>query len=125
MHFIGIIFVFLAAIIHIYMWVLESFLWTKKKTAKKFGLSVHEAKATKELAFNQGFYNLFLAIVTLTGVVLFLTGNWVTGYVLIIAGAGSMVLAGSVLYLSDSKKHRPALVQAVAPIIGILLLSVL
>ena len=123
MHFIGIIFVFIAAVVHVYIWILESFLWTKKKTAKKFGLSVHEAKATKELAFNQGFYNLFLAIVTFIGIVLFLVGNWVPGYVLIIAGAGSMVLAGSVLYLSNSKKYRPALIQATAPIIGIILLS--
>ncbi|MDB5160424.1 MAG: hypothetical protein JWO99_687 [Candidatus Saccharibacteria bacterium] len=125
MHFIGIIFVFLAAIIHIYIWILESFLWTKRETAKMFGLSVHEAKATKALAFNQGFYNLFLAIVTLVGIALFLTGSWVPGYVLIIAGAGSMVLAGSVLYLSDSTKIRAVLVQVTAPIIGIILLSLM
>ncbi|MBB5511754.1 hypothetical protein HD598_000441 [Neomicrococcus aestuarii] len=43
--------------------------WTKPKIRATFGISEAEALATKEMAFNQGFYNLFLAIVTVTGIV--------------------------------------------------------
>jgi putative membrane protein len=125
MYYIGLTFIFIAAIIHVYIWILESFLWTKPKTRRVFGLTVNEAKTSKLLAFNQGFYNLFLAIIVLVGIALFLTKNWVPGYVLIIAGAGSMVLAGSVLFLSDLTKVRATLIQVSAPILGIILISLL
>ncbi len=48
---------------HFYFFILESFLWTKKRTRKIFGLKDLEfAKETKVLAANQGIYNSFLAI---------------------------------------------------------------
>ena len=48
---------------HLYFMVLESFLWTKKRTRKIFGLkSLEFAEETKVLAANQGLYNAFLAV---------------------------------------------------------------
>ena len=58
-----------AALLHVYIWVLESFRWTEPATRKTFGTSAADAEVTKPLAYNQGFYNLFLAIITLSGVV--------------------------------------------------------
>lgn len=50
------------AIEHIYLLVLEMFLWTKPKGIKTFGLESKEyAEKTKVLAANQGLYNGFLA----------------------------------------------------------------
>ena len=54
----------LAAALHVYIWWLESMAWTTPAARKVFGTTPEEAEATKFLAFNQGYYNLFLAITT-------------------------------------------------------------
>ena len=51
----------LLAIEHVYILVLEMFLWTKPRGRKAFGLSPERAEATKIMAANQGLYNGFLA----------------------------------------------------------------
>jgi putative membrane protein len=123
MQIVGLICIVLSVVVHVYIWILESFLWTKLGTRKTFGISEHEAMITKPLAYNQGFYNLFLAIITICGVGLYMT-NRNMGDVLIVAGSGSMVLAGVVLLLSDRTKLRPAFVQIIPPSLGLLLLFI-
>jgi putative membrane protein len=125
MTLLGLILLGLAALIHVYIFVLESVLWTTPRARKTFGINTDaEAEATKPLAFNQGFYNLFLAIVTAIGIVLFATGNTVAGIALLFTGAGSMVLAGLVLIISSPDKARPALVQLVPPALGLIALVI-
>ena len=51
----------LVAVIHIYILVLEMFLWTKPMGRKAFRMSEAQAQDTKVLAANQGLYNGFLA----------------------------------------------------------------
>ena len=63
----GLIVAVLAAVLHVYIFVMESLTWTSPRTRAVFGTTAEEAETTKLLAFNQGFYNLFLAIVTLVG----------------------------------------------------------
>lgn len=112
----------LAAAIHIYIFVLESVAWDWASTRKAFGIrSDAEAAATRPLAFNQGFYNLFLAILVVLGMAFFLTGNTVSGATLYFAGTGSMVAAGLVLLLSNPKLAKAAFVQLTAPALGIIL----
>ena len=56
------IFVGIVAVEHIYILVLEMFLWTTPKGIKTFGLKSKEfAEETSVLAANQGLYNGFLA----------------------------------------------------------------
>ncbi|CAM1373860.1 putative membrane protein [Tenacibaculum litopenaei] len=56
------LFVGLLAVLHIYILVIEMFLWTRPKGIKTFGLKSKEfAEETKVLAANQGLYNGFLA----------------------------------------------------------------
>ena len=56
------IFVGIIAIEHIYILILEMFLWTTPKGIKSFGLKSKEfAEETSVLAANQGLYNGFLA----------------------------------------------------------------
>ena len=62
----ALVFASLAAVLHVYIFVLESFQWTSPRTRATFGTTQEEAETTKLLAFNQGFYNLFLAIVTVS-----------------------------------------------------------
>ena len=54
-------FVFLIAILHIYILILEMFLWEKPAGLKAFGQTQEAAAASKVLAANQGLYNGFLA----------------------------------------------------------------
>ncbi|KAK3349036.1 hypothetical protein B0T25DRAFT_457358 [Lasiosphaeria hispida] len=49
------------ATLHIYILVLEMFLWTKPRGRKAFKLTADFAEKTKALAANQGLYNGFLA----------------------------------------------------------------
>lgn len=55
------IFVALVAIEHVYILVLEMFLWTKPAGLRAFGLTPEFAEQTAALAANQGLYNGFLA----------------------------------------------------------------
>ncbi len=49
------------ALLHVYILVLEMFLWTQPAGRKAFNLSAEFAQASKGLAANQGLYNGFLA----------------------------------------------------------------
>ena len=112
----------LAVVIHIYIWILESFLWTKPATLKTFNITKEVASSSKNLAFNQGFYNLFLAVVAGVGVILFIQGYAGVGKGLVYSGLGSMVLASCVLLASDRTKLRPALIQFTPPAIALVFL---
>ncbi|BDI22328.1 DUF1304 domain-containing protein [Herbiconiux sp. L3-i23] len=114
----------IAALIHVYIFVLESVTWTSARTRRTFGTTPDQAEATRALAFNQGFYNLFLAIVTAIGVVVVAAGSEAVGAALVFAGTLSMAAAGLVLAISDRSKLRAALVQATAPTIAAVLLAV-
>jgi putative membrane protein len=60
MHFSDIL-VLLIALLHVYILVLEMFLWDTPKGMKAFGLTKEFATASKKLAANQGLYNGFLS----------------------------------------------------------------
>jgi len=122
--FAGLFFAGLAALLHVYIWVMESLTWTSSRTRATFGITEEQALATKELAFNQGFYNLFLAIVTVTGIVIGGIGDNYVGLALIFAGTGSMLAAALVLLLSSPEKTRAAITQGILPLIAIVLLGI-
>ena len=58
---LGTILVALIAVLHVYILVLEMFLWDKPYGLKAFGNTPEKAQLTKVLAQNQGLYNGFLA----------------------------------------------------------------
>ena len=51
----------LLALLHVYILILEMFLWDKPQGLRAFGLTQQLATQTKVLAANQGLYNGFLA----------------------------------------------------------------
>ncbi|HYW84889.1 MAG TPA: DUF1304 domain-containing protein, partial [Spirochaetia bacterium] len=59
--------ILLPALIHIYIFVLESLLWGRTRTNKVFAISEEDARVTKPMAFNQGVYNLMLAAAIIVG----------------------------------------------------------
>lgn len=119
----GLILAGLAALVHVYIFVMESVMWTTPRVRVTFGMSEEEALATKTMAFNQGFYNLFLAISVFTGIVLFAVGAHVSGATLVFVGAGSMAAAAIVLLLSSPDKRSAALKQGVIPAVAVIILA--
>lgn len=102
----------LIALIHVYVFALESLLWGKPKTNKLFRVSETQAAANRDFAFNQGFYNLFLAIAIFAGLGLIhargdLGGRWLVDY-----GVLSVFGAGVVLFCTGGGRTRPAIIQA-------------
>ncbi|MEO8093578.1 MAG: DUF1304 domain-containing protein [Pseudolysinimonas sp.] len=122
----GTVFAAIAALIHVYIFVLESVQWSKESTRKVFGIkTAADADLMKPLAFNQGFYNLFLALGVGAGLILILTGGATqAGFGVAIFGLLSMVLAAIVLISSNPKLMRSALIQGAAPLVGVILLVV-
>jgi putative membrane protein len=113
----------LAALVHVYIFVLESVRWEDPATRRVFGTTEEIAALTQPLAYNQGFYNLFLAIVTAAGVAL-VGSHREAGVALLCAGTGSMLAAALVLITSDRSKARAAVVQGLFPALSLLCLLV-
>jgi putative membrane protein len=118
----ALVFAALAALLHIYIFTMESLSWTSPRTRKTFGTTPEEAETTKLLAFNQGFYNLFLAIVAGLGIAGIAMGHKAVGAALIFTGVGSMAAAAVVLLLSAPDKARAAITQGTFPAIAVVLL---
>jgi putative membrane protein len=123
---IGIVFLALAAAIHVLIFGLESIVWRRESTWKSFGVrSQADAEVVRPMAFNQGFYNLFLALGVGAGLVLLGVPNLhQAGHAVALFAAGSMVAAALVLIISSPKLARAAAIQGVAPLIGIVFLTI-
>lgn len=119
---VALIFSALAAALHVYIFVMESLRWTSPRTRAVFGTTAEEAQTTKMLAFNQGFYNLFLAVVATVGGVLMLLGHRSVGAALVLASVGSMLAAAVVLLASAPDKARAAITQGTFPLIAVIAL---
>ncbi|TAP43433.1 DUF1304 domain-containing protein [Arthrobacter sp. S39] len=123
----SLVFAFIAAALHVYIFTMESLTWTRPATWKRFGLaSQADAETTKPLAYNQGFYNLFLAIGAFigTGCVAFAAAGSapsVVGWTLVFSCCGSMLLAAVVLALSGKKYLRAAATQGTTPLLAVVL----
>ena len=119
------VFAFVAIAIHVYIWILESFLWTKPKGREVFNMSEEFAESTKDMAANQGLYNLMLAWVAATGLLAFWFGGLPqVAIALMFAGLGSMAVAGIYLFLTSKDKRKPALIQFTPPLLALIFLLV-
>ena len=87
---IGSILTGVVALIHLYILVLEMFLWDTERGRKAFGTTPEFAKASKVLAANQGLYNGFLAAGLIWGIWLGDAGDPVKIFFLLcVAAAGA------------------------------------
>lgn len=115
---VGVIFALGAAILHVVVFYLESFAWTSDGALKAFNMTKEEAENTQEMAFNQGFYNLLLAIEVFVGVFLMATRN-PAGKVLVTFAVCSMEFAAVLLYITSPNKRSAAIKQAVFPLMAL------
>ncbi|WP_319432627.1 DUF1304 domain-containing protein [Mycobacterium sp. RTGN5] len=120
----ALIFAGLAALLHVYIFTMESLTWTTPRTRATFGTTAEEAETTKLMALNQGFYNLFLAIVSVVGIVAIILGHNGIGAALVFAGVGSMLAAAVVLLASAPDKARAAVTQGAFPLVAVVLLVI-
>jgi len=121
---LGIVFASLAAVIHVVIFFFESVLWKRPAIWGRFGVKDdHDATTLQPMAFNQGFYNLFLAAGTIVGLVLIGVPNFGgAGTALVIFALLSMVAASVVLISSNPKLARAAVTQGAAPLLGVVFL---
>ncbi|HET6598931.1 MAG TPA: DUF1304 domain-containing protein [Burkholderiaceae bacterium] len=101
----------LVALIHVYILVLEMFLWDKPFGRRVFGSSVEFASASKVLAANQGLYNGFLAAGLIWGLSLGPAGHAVQLFFL-----GCVIVAG--LYGAATVGIKILFVQAVPAVLA-------
>lgn len=113
-----------AAVIHVVIFGMESLWWTTPPIRARFRQSPEQAATTKVLAFNQGFYNLFLALGTLAGLALVWTGHPGMGVTLVAWNCLFMLGAAIVLALSAPQMLRGALIQGTAPFVFLLLAAI-
>lgn len=116
----GLIFAAVAAFIHIYIFYLESIAWESERARAAFGTgSVEEARTTKFMAFNQGFYNLFLALLAIVGIAAQAAGSSAVGLTLAFAGTGSMLAAAAVLFIASAPHRGAAVKQGAFPLLAV------
>jgi putative membrane protein len=120
MHVVAIVAAILAAAIHVWFFVLESIQFTQPRVYARFGLhSAEDAAIVRPMAFNQGFYNLFLALGILGGLALVASGQVEAGRAIVLFACATMVGAGVVLLASNRRFLIGASLQALPPLIAV------
>lgn len=105
----------LIALVHVYILVLEMFLWDKPAGLRAFGQTQAAATASKVLAANQGLYNGFLAAGLFWGLSLGASGTAVKVFFLC-----CVLIAG--LYGAATANRKILFIQAIPAAIGLVLL---
>lgn len=107
--------VLLIALLHVYILVLEMFLWDKPRGLRAFGITREFATSTKALAANQGLYNGFLSVGLFWGLYLGTQGQQFKVFF-----ALCILVAG--LYGAATVNQRILFIQAVPAAVALLLL---
>ena len=113
--FISSIFIALIALVHVYILILEMFLWDKPVGLRAFGHTQEKAAMSKVLAANQGLYNGFLAAGLFWGLYLGEAGFGIKVFFLV-----CILVAG--IYGGLTAKRKILYIQALPALIGLLLL---
>lgn len=117
----GMVLAALAAAVHVVIFVLESVRFERPEVHGRFRTRLEDVAAVRPWAFNQGFYNLFLAVGAGVGVVLVATGARDVGAALVLLACGSMLAAALVLVATDRRMARAALTQGLLPALAVVL----
>ena len=115
MQIIANILVALVAIEHIYILILEMFLWTTPRGLNTFGMTLDVAEQSKTLAANQGLYNGFLAAGLIVGL---LASNLEVGYAFKLFFLVCVVIAG--IYGGITVSPRIALIQGLPALLALI-----
>ncbi len=115
-----------AALLHVGFFYLESIVFVRPTVWSRFNIASQEqADIVRPMALNQGFYNLFLGLGIVAGLVLVAAGEGTAGTAIVLFACACMVLAGVVLLATDRRFLSAAALQAVPPLIAIVLAIIL
>ena len=110
-----------AALVHVWFFALESLVFERATVFRRFGLkSAEDAAVVRPMAFNQGFYNLFLAAGIAVGLGLSAAGQESAGRAIVLFACASMVGAGAVLLATNRRFLTAAAIQAGPPLVALL-----
>ena len=113
MHTLATVLVLLVAAIHVYILVLEMFLWRTPRGLRAFDLDQAFADRSAPLAANQGLYNGFLAAGLLWGAV----AADPVGFQVRVFFLGCVIVAG--LFGAATVNRRILIVQALPAVIAL------
>lgn len=114
----------LAALIHLYIYWLERHAYGSARFCRTFNIAERDLPALRAPFHNLALYNLMQALGVLTGITLRLTGiapGVATG--LMLTPLATMSAAGIYLYITAADKRRPALIQALPPLLALAALA--
>jgi putative membrane protein len=112
----------IAALMHVGFFYLESIAFARPTVWARFHIaSQADADVIRPMALNQGFYNLFLGLGIVAGLVLIATGAESAGTAIVLFACSCMVLAGVVLLAMDRRLLSAAAMQALPPLAAIVL----
>lgn len=114
----------LAGLLHVYIFVLESLRFDRPEVHARFRTRTEDVPAVRPWAYNQGFYNLFLAIGAFAGVLVAATGPDDVGLALVLLACGSMLAAALVLVATDRRMVRAAASQGTVPLLAVVAAAV-
>ena len=117
MYTFALVLVAVMALLHVYILVLEMFLWTTRRGRKAFGTTAEFAEASKVLAANQGLYNGFLAAGLVWALI---AGGW-EGYKIAMFFLGCIFVAG--MYGGITANRRILFIQALPALVTMAVLS--
>jgi putative membrane protein len=109
----------LAGLLHVVIFTMESVLFGRPQIHRRFLTAPQDVDAVRPWALNQGFYNLFLGLGVLAGVVWLHTGDVTVGRTLVVFGCLCMLGAALVLVLTDRRMARAAVTQGLLPLIAV------
>jgi putative membrane protein len=117
MHAAALIVALIVALLHLYILIMEAFLWGTARTNKTFGVTSEQAAAMKPMAANMGLYNGFLAAGLIWGLLApeSLTQPVLTFFLACVAIAG-------VVGTGTTGNRRIVAIQTIPAAIGLILL---
>jgi putative membrane protein len=110
----------LAGLVHVLIFAMESALFSRPQVYRRFRVRDEDVAAVRAWAFNQGWYNLFLAAGAVGGVIAVHAGGAVAGRSIALFACACMVGAALVLIGTDRRMLRGALMQGVLPLVALL-----
>ncbi len=121
---VAITFMGITTLLHIFFFKLESIDFMKPEVLGRFGLTPAAGGYVKTWAYNQGFYNLFLAIGLIYAIFLYMRNDAIRARA--VGGFISLMIvgAGVVLFISAPLKVIPALAQALPALLAFIFMTI-